>query len=70
MLITIIGTAACEKQINNPEVETYINQLKSGQLEFGELPAFTSSDIPALLMFRNDTISITGFPKTRFPLTG
>ena len=62
-LITLFGLISCEKQeINNPEVETYINQLKSNQYESPELPAFQSSDIPALLIYINDTLVITDFP--------
>jgi hypothetical protein len=64
IIITVIfGLMGCEKQVDNPEVETYINQLKSNQYGlFGELPAFTSSDIPALLNYRNETQVITNFP--------
>jgi hypothetical protein len=54
----------CEKQdINNPEVENYVDLLKSGQYNLPDLPEFQPSDIPALLIFRNDTASITNFPK-------
>jgi hypothetical protein len=62
ILIALFGLIGCDKQVNNPEVETYINQLKSNQYESPELPAFQSSDIPALLNYRNETMVITNFP--------
>jgi len=63
IFITLFGLIGCEKQeINNPEVETYINLLKSNQYESPELPAFQPSDIAALLIYRNDTLVITDFP--------
>jgi hypothetical protein len=62
-LIAITGLLGCEKQLDNPEVDRYINQLKSNQYGiFGELPAFKTSDIPALLEYRNETKVITNFP--------
>jgi len=62
ILTTVFGLIGCEKQVDNPEVETYINQLKSNSYESPELPAFKPSDIPALLNYRNETIMITNFP--------
>jgi len=62
MLALIFVIFGCEKQGDNPEVETYINQLKTNSYEAFELPAFKSSDIPALLEYRNSTIVITNFP--------
>jgi hypothetical protein len=61
-LAALFGLIGCEKQVDNPEVETYINQLKSNSYEAFELPAFTPSDIPALLNYRNETMIITDFP--------
>jgi hypothetical protein len=55
---------SCEKQdTDNPGVESYINLLKAGQYNSFDLPEFGSSDIPALLNFRNDTTSIINFPR-------
>jgi len=63
ILFVLIGLFGCKKQTDNPDVETYIYQLKSGRLGIaGELPAFTTSDIPALLKYRNETLVITNFP--------
>lgn len=63
ILIALFGLIGCEKQEDNPEVETYINQLKSNSYEAYELPAFTSSDIPALLNYRKETTLISNFPR-------
>jgi hypothetical protein len=60
--IILVGLIGCEKQADNPEVETYINQLKSNSYEAHELPAFQPSDIPALLNYRNETTVISNFP--------
>jgi hypothetical protein len=49
--------------INNIEVEKYIELLKAGEYEFWELPPFTAEDIPALLQYRNETQMITRFPR-------
>jgi hypothetical protein len=62
-IMTIAGLFGCEKQVEYSEVEKYINQLKSNQYGvMGELPAFKTSDIPALLKYRNETKVITNFP--------
>jgi len=62
MLTALFGLIGCEKQGDNPEVETYINQLKSNSYEGFDLPAFKPSDIPALLEYRNSTMVIKNFP--------
>jgi|ERR1035437_1159794 hypothetical protein len=62
ILALVFGLIGCEKQVDNPAVETYINQLKSNSYASHELPAFQPSDIPALLKYRNETIVITNFP--------
>jgi hypothetical protein len=62
MFISLFGLIGCEKQGDNPEVETYIKQLKSNSYEAYELPAFQPSDIPALLKYRNSTMVISNFP--------
>lgn len=46
----------------NPNVEKYIELLKSNQYDSLNLPAFTYLDIPALLKYRNETQIITNFP--------
>ena len=58
----VLGLIGCEKQKNKTDVETYINQLKSGSYESFELPAFESYQIPALLEYANDITIITNFP--------
>ena len=62
MLTGLFGIIGCEKQGDSPEVETYINQLKTNSYEAYELPAFKPSDIPALLNYRNETMVISNFP--------
>lgn len=63
LIIITLCFAYCEKQdAYNIDVETYIKLLKSGKYEEFELPPFTPLDIPALLEYRNDTLTITDFP--------
>jgi len=62
-LTVVLAFSGCEKISDNIEVEEYVDQLKNGQMESFELPAFTSSDIPALLRYRNETTIITEFPR-------
>ena len=62
ILAFFLGLIGCEKPADNPEVEDYINQLKSNSYTSYELPAFEVSDIPALLKYRNETMVITNFP--------
>jgi hypothetical protein len=62
MLTALLGIIGCEKQVDNPDVETYINQLKTNSYEAFELPAFKPSDITALLNYRNETMVISDFP--------
>jgi hypothetical protein len=65
-LISIFGTISCDK--NEPEkispitVEKYIELLKSNSYDSLNLPAFSHTDIPALLEYRNETQIITNFP--------
>jgi hypothetical protein len=61
-LVTIFGITGCEKNGNSPEVEAYIEQLKTNSYKAFELPAFKSSEIPALLKYRNETMIISNFP--------
>jgi hypothetical protein len=60
--LMLFGLIGCEKQIENPEVESYIDHLRSNSYNLQELPAFSASDIPALLKYRNETEIITDFP--------
>ena len=62
ILALIFGLIGCEKQVDNPAVEEYINQLKTNSYTSNELPDFQPSDIPALLSYRNETTVITNFP--------
>jgi hypothetical protein len=62
MMTALFGIIGCDKQVDNPDVETYINQLKTNSYEAFELPAFKPSDIPALLNYRNETMVISDFP--------
>jgi hypothetical protein len=62
IIVALFGFLSCEKQTNNPDVETYIDQLISGTYESYELPDFSTSDISALLKYRNETTIITDFP--------
>jgi len=63
LLFSSCFVLSCEKQDTyNPEVENYIDLLKTGSYDSHELPEFHSSDIPALLKYRNDTLMITDFP--------
>jgi hypothetical protein len=61
-LALLFGLIGCEKNIDNPAVEEYINQLKTNSYTSYELPAFRTSDIDALLKFRNETTLIKNFP--------
>ncbi|HAH25683.1 MAG TPA: hypothetical protein DCL77_18315 [Prolixibacteraceae bacterium] len=66
LMLSLIATISCKKdnpeEIKRYDVEKYIELLKANQYDASELPAFTSSDIPALLQYRNETQVITNFP--------
>jgi hypothetical protein len=62
IMTVFLLSISCEKQVPNPDVDIYIRQLIAGQYTPDELPAFTPSDIPALLYYRNETNTITNFP--------
>jgi hypothetical protein len=47
----------------SPDVEMYIEMLKSNQYEKNELPKFAYKDIGNLLKYRNDQSLITHFPR-------
>lgn len=67
--VLTISILACDKddsdETNNLSVEKYIEQLKTGTYESLELPSFTSKDIPALLVYSNETQMIADFPVNR-----
>ena len=58
-----LGCQEDDKTPSNPDVETYIELLKSGQYQLSTLPDFTPEDIPALLAYRNETDNIKVFPR-------
>jgi hypothetical protein len=66
LVALLAGIAGCDKEYeivtDNPDVDEYIQQLKSGEYDSYRLPEFTSSDIPALLQYRNEKFVITRFP--------
>jgi hypothetical protein len=61
-LISILGCDKDSEELKNIDVEKYVEQLKKGGYESFDLPAFTYNDIPALLVYRNETQTITDFP--------
>lgn len=66
LLLFLFSMISCTKNDNNessnPDVETYIQLLKSNRYDSLSLPAFTYKDIPALLQYRNESTIITNFP--------
>ena len=60
------GLLSCGKdgreEINNPDVENYIELLKANQYDALKLPEFSSNDIPALLQHINDLSVVNKFP--------
>jgi translation elongation factor EF-Tu-like GTPase len=67
LIIFLFSALGCDKDdeidIDNIEVEKYIELLKKGEYESWDLPPFTAEDIPALLQYRNETQVITRFPR-------
>ncbi len=62
ILVSLISLSGCDKK--GMSVDEYIALLKSGKYDSSaDLPAFSSSDIPALLKYRNETLLITAFPR-------
>lgn len=66
LMLFFIGFSGCDKNesedLSNIEVNRYVELLKAGKYDSMDLPAFTYSDIPALLEYRNETQKIKGFP--------
>jgi hypothetical protein len=67
LIIFLFSALGCDKDdevdMNNIEVEKYIELLKKGEYKSWELPPFTAEDIPTLLQYRNESQMITGFPR-------
>jgi hypothetical protein len=65
-LISFSGVTSCDKneteKTGNITVEEYIRLLKSNSYDSLNLPAFSYTDIPALLEYRNEAQIITNFP--------
>lgn len=65
-LVIVFSLFSCSKndldKINNPDVELYIELLKSNQYDAYILPEFSSTDIPALLQHIYDFSVVTKFP--------
>lgn len=57
---------SCDKSesqdLDNIDVEKYIELLKSNKYDFLGIPAFSSNDIESLLEYRNDNTIINRFP--------
>ncbi|WP_372948415.1 DUF4943 family protein [Mariniphaga sp.] len=70
LIIFLFSALGCDKDdvvdINNIEVEKYIELLKKGEYKFLKLPPFTAEDIPLLLQYRNENQMITNFPHNMF----
>ena len=66
LLVLLAGVTSCDKnridETKNPDVETFIELLKSSRYDSLSLPAFTYRDIAALLQYRNEDQVITNFP--------
>ena len=66
LMVFLIGLFSCDKSesedLNNIEVNRYVELLKEGKYDSMDLPSFTYKDIPALLEYRNEHQIITGFP--------
>jgi hypothetical protein len=66
IFVSFTGIISCSKDnsetIDNINVENYVKLLKLNQYDSLNLPVFTYKDIPALLVYRNETQIITNFP--------
>jgi len=66
-LILILCLTSCENkekdELKNPDVEAYIELLKSNRYNSSDLPEFSFEDIPALLQYRDEKQIITNFPR-------
>jgi len=61
-----IGLFSCNGddtvELSNPDVDTYIELLRSNQYESSKLPEFTTKDIPKLFEYLDDNSVINRFP--------
>jgi hypothetical protein len=63
LLLSFLGCDKDESEdLNNVNVDRYVELLKIGEYDSFELPQFTSKDVSALLEYRNETQIITDFP--------
>jgi hypothetical protein len=63
LIVLLLAFVSCDNsETPNLSVERYVELLKEGKYESSELPDFSSKDIPKLLAYRNETVSISGFP--------
>lgn len=69
--LLLVMISACSQETldyNHPDVEIFVEQLKSGKLalqnqdEVGSIPKFTMSDIETLLKYADDMSVIPSFP--------
>jgi hypothetical protein len=64
--VTLISLLGCDKdaseELKSVSVEKYVEQLKNGEYQSFDLPAFTNKDIPALLVYRDESQIISDFP--------
>ncbi len=64
--IFLMSSFGCDKNesedLNNLDVDRYIELLKEGKYDSSDLPNFTHKDIPSLLLYRNEAQIITDFP--------
>jgi hypothetical protein len=63
ILVTAMGFSGCEKYNSSRDVDKYIDELISGTYKSYDLPDFNTTDISALLEYRNETTVITNFPQ-------
>ena len=65
--ISLVSIMGCDKQISEDlnviSVNQYIELLKNGKYDSFDLPEFTYKDIPALLEYKDEPQTITGFPR-------
>jgi hypothetical protein len=67
LVFFLMGIISCAEENNGTgekiSVKEYIRLLKSDNYTASDLPAFTADDIPALLVYRNETELIGNFPR-------
>ena len=62
-MIMLVFSFSCEEEkYDFPDVDEYIQQLKSGSYPRRNLPEFKTSQIPELMEFRNEAQLIRNFP--------